>query len=132
MKVRDCRNCVHFCEARWSHRFVPASGRAIGMTHVYGYCNRYEKPCREVKNCEKDALTACDILSFLNRCYDDSSPEKMARLIQLQDYAIAHIGEKIAELKEKGIPITKHNVEKAALELQEEFYSKEEKNNGKF
>ena len=52
MKVRDCRDCEHFHEARWSHRFVPASGRAIGMTHVYGRCKKYGVECRKVKKCE--------------------------------------------------------------------------------
>ena len=52
MNVSKCRGCQNFFEARWSHRVVAASGKAFGMTHVYGRCRRYEMACSMVKKCK--------------------------------------------------------------------------------
>lgn len=51
MKIKDCEKCKWGVRKTWSHPYVPASGRRIGMTHAFMYCTWYEKRCADVKCC---------------------------------------------------------------------------------
>ena len=52
MKVSDCRKCRYKREHRWSTHYEPRYYHAIGMTHVYAWCERWKKRCSEVKAVE--------------------------------------------------------------------------------
>lgn len=53
MKVSICENnkCACYERRRWSHRHVGCNGRAVGMTHAFGYCRLEKKPCADIKRC---------------------------------------------------------------------------------
>ena len=57
MRVRDCEQCSYYCRASWCEKYYPKNYHAIGMTHAYGYCKRFGKPCRRIKNCEPQRAT---------------------------------------------------------------------------
>ena len=48
MKVSECRSCPYHTERRWTTVYKPAHFHAIGVTHVYAYCKKYDKRCLEV------------------------------------------------------------------------------------
>lgn len=57
MKVSNCKSCPFFVYVRWTHAYQPKNYHAIGMSHVYGYCKKYEQRCSWVKKCEKEKDT---------------------------------------------------------------------------
>lgn len=53
MKVKECEKCEHYKRCRWSHSYYPNNYHAIGMSHAYGYCQKYSMRCSEIKKCEE-------------------------------------------------------------------------------
>ena len=62
MKVSVCRKCKHFRERRWSTYYEPRHYHAIGIPHIYGYCDRWKKRCTEIrdKDCTPGQTTLFD------------------------------------------------------------------------
>ena len=56
MRVRDCVKCDHYRRRVWSSCYKPQRYHAIGVSHAYGYCVKYEKRCLDVKKCEMKRL----------------------------------------------------------------------------
>lgn len=52
MKVRICEKCQYYQRKVWSHLYEPSNYHTIGMSHAYGFCQKYKKRCLSVKKCE--------------------------------------------------------------------------------
>lgn len=51
MKVRKCENCEFYQRKIWTTRYKPANYHTVGVNHAYGFCEKYNKRCLDVKNC---------------------------------------------------------------------------------
>lgn len=51
MRVKDCEKCKYFKRCVWSTSYKPAGYHRIGVSHAYGYCEKYKQRCLEVKKC---------------------------------------------------------------------------------
>lgn len=56
MKVSQCRQCKHHQRKVWSTSYKPSDYHTIGISHAYGYCQKYNKRCSKVKlkECEEN------------------------------------------------------------------------------
>lgn len=52
MKVSICEKCPYYKIGRWVTYHKPLNYHPIGITHRYGYCEKYKKRCFEVKKCD--------------------------------------------------------------------------------
>lgn len=53
MRARECEKCGWSVRKTWSHPYTPATGRTIGMTHAFRWCNYHGQRCADVKRCER-------------------------------------------------------------------------------
>lgn len=57
MKVMDCKKCKHCKRKAWSQYYRPGNYHPIGMSHVYHWCEKYQKRILDIKKCNDH----CDI-----------------------------------------------------------------------
>lgn len=55
MKREDCKSCEFFRERRWVQRYEPNNYHAIGMTHIYGWCDKYGERLVFIKKYSRSA-----------------------------------------------------------------------------
>lgn len=55
MKVAKCKKCFYCLKKRYSTYHTPNNYHPIGITHVYYFCELFNKKCLDVKKseCEK-------------------------------------------------------------------------------
>ena len=54
MKISDCMKCKHYQRKTWGSVFKPANYHNIGVTHAFGYCNKHQMRCLDIKKCSED------------------------------------------------------------------------------
>ena len=52
MKVKYCKNCIHYRRGKWTSSYKPLNYHRIGVSHAYGYCEKHRIRCLDVKKCE--------------------------------------------------------------------------------
>ena len=59
MKVKDCIKCMYYWRRTWSQKYKPANYHAIGISHAYAFCLKYNKRCLKVlkSQCKDGVIT---------------------------------------------------------------------------
>lgn len=52
MKVKYCEKCEHYKRKAWHTSYKPASYHRIGVTHAYGFCEKWDARCLVVRDCK--------------------------------------------------------------------------------
>lgn len=54
MKVSICEKCKYCKRRSWRTYYKPFNYHAVGISHVYAYCEKYKERCLKVKECMDD------------------------------------------------------------------------------
>jgi len=51
MRVSFCKKCKDYRRYKWSTYHIPAKFHAIGISHIYAFCEKEGIRCIKVKKC---------------------------------------------------------------------------------
>lgn len=52
MRVSECQKCIYHERRSFSTYHEPKNYHSIGFKHIYAYCEKHKKRCRDVRECE--------------------------------------------------------------------------------
>ncbi len=53
MRVKNCRSCMYCKNKRRITRYKPSNYHAVGIVHVYAYCDKHQKRVLDIKKCDE-------------------------------------------------------------------------------